>query len=63
MNSGSEANDLAILMARLHTKNYDVISFRNCYHGMNSFMMGVTSIPVWRYNVPLSSNFHHVGTG
>lgn len=27
-NSGSEANDLAMLMARLHTGNYDVITFR-----------------------------------
>ena len=27
-NSGSEANDLAILMARLHTGNYDIITFR-----------------------------------
>lgn len=28
VNSGSEANDLAIMMARLHTGAFDVISFR-----------------------------------
>ncbi|ELK31726.1 Alanine--glyoxylate aminotransferase 2, mitochondrial [Myotis davidii] len=28
MNSGSEANDLAMLMARAHSKNTDIISFR-----------------------------------
>ena len=28
VNSGSEANDLALFMARLHTGNYDVLSFR-----------------------------------
>lgn len=27
-NSGSEANDLAMLMARVHTGNYDIITFR-----------------------------------
>ncbi|XP_035679075.1 alanine--glyoxylate aminotransferase 2, mitochondrial-like [Branchiostoma floridae] len=32
-NSGSEANDLALLMARLHTGSFDIISFRNAYHG------------------------------
>ena len=33
VNSGSEANDLAIQMARLYTGNYDVLSLRNAYHG------------------------------
>ena len=33
VNSGSEANDLAIMMARLYTGNYDIISLRNSYHG------------------------------
>lgn len=39
VNSGSEANDLAMFMARLYTKNYDIITFRNGYHGRwNSYM-------------------------
>ncbi len=33
VNSGSEANDLAITMARLYTGNQDVIALRNAYHG------------------------------
>src|SRR4029434_9156443 len=32
VNSGSEANDLALLMARAYTGNYDVISLRNASH-------------------------------
>ena len=28
MNSGSEANDLAMMMARLYTRRFDIISFR-----------------------------------
>ncbi|XP_032941453.1 alanine--glyoxylate aminotransferase 2, mitochondrial isoform X5 [Catharus ustulatus] len=30
-NSGSEANDLAMFMARLHTRNFDIICLRQCY--------------------------------
>ena len=33
VNSGSEANYLAMYMARLYTENFDIISFRNAYHG------------------------------
>lgn len=32
VNSGSEANDLAMLMARMYTGRYDVISFRCASH-------------------------------
>lgn len=34
-NSGSEANDLALFMARLATSNYEMISIKNGYHGMS----------------------------
>src|ERR1044071_7930787 len=43
VNSGSEANDLALLMARLYTNNYDVIALRNAYHGGNALTMGLTA--------------------
>ncbi|KAK2170495.1 hypothetical protein NP493_1149g00072 [Ridgeia piscesae] len=52
VNSGSEANDLAMLMARMHTRRYDVISFRNAYHGTSPYMMGVTALGNWRFQVP-----------
>lgn len=32
-NSGSEANDLAVMMSRLYTGNWDVIGLRGGYHG------------------------------
>ena len=41
-NSGSEANDLAVLMARLYTKNYDIITLKNAYHGGGASTMGLT---------------------
>ena len=33
VNSGSEANDLAMMMARLYSGNTDILSLRNAYHG------------------------------
>src|SRR5438270_10704918 len=48
VNSGSEANDLALLMARAYTGNYDVIALRNAYHGGNALTMALTSHRTWR---------------
>jgi len=59
VNSGSEANDLALLMARTYTQNYDVIALRNAYHGGNASGMGVTAHSNWKYNVPHSFGVHH----
>ena len=59
VNSGSEANDLALLMARAHTGNYDLIALRNAYHGGNAAGMSVTAHSTWKFNVPHSFGVHH----
>lgn len=59
VNSGSEANDLAILMARAYTGNFDIVALRNCYHGGNSIGMSLTSHHTWKFNVPHSFGVHH----
>ncbi|MHC4220530.1 MAG: aspartate aminotransferase family protein [Planctomycetota bacterium] len=59
VNSGSEANDLAILMARAFTGNYDVIALRNAYHGGSQGAMALTAHSTWKYNVPHSFGVHH----
>ena len=59
VNSGSEANDLALLMARLYTGNYDAIALRNAYHGGNSSGMGLTAHSNWKFNTPHSFGVHH----
>lgn len=59
VNSGSEANDLALMMARLYTGNYDVIALRNAYHGGNASGMGMTGHHTWKFNVPHSFGVHH----
>jgi alanine-glyoxylate transaminase/(R)-3-amino-2-methylpropionate-pyruvate transaminase len=59
VNSGSEANDVAMLMARAYTGNYDIIALRNAYHGGNMSAMGLTAHSTWKFNVPHSFGVHH----
>jgi alanine-glyoxylate transaminase/(R)-3-amino-2-methylpropionate-pyruvate transaminase len=59
VNSGSEANDLAIQMARLYTGNTDVIALRNSYHGASPFANTLTSHNTWKYPVNVSGGIHH----
>jgi alanine-glyoxylate transaminase / (R)-3-amino-2-methylpropionate-pyruvate transaminase len=59
VNSGSEANDLAILMARLYTGNHDVIAVRNAYHGGSPGTMGLTSHHTWKFPSPQGGGVHH----
>ena len=59
VNSGSEANDLAVLLARAYTGNQDVIAVRNSYHGGSSSMMAATSHHTWKFPQQLNSGFHH----
>jgi len=59
VNSGSEANDLAMLMARAYTGNYELIALRNGYHGGNMSAMGLTAHSTWKFNVPHSFGVHH----
>lgn len=59
VNSGSEANDLAILISRLYTNNYDIIALRNGYHGGIASAMGLTAHSTWKFNTPHSFGVHH----
>src|SRR5260221_14321270 len=58
-NSGSEANDLAIQMARLHTGHRDVIALRNSYHGGSPRAMGLTSHSTWENPAGGGGKVHH----
>ncbi len=62
VNSGSEANDLAMLMARAYTGNYDIVALRNAYHGGNMSGMGLSAHSTWKFNVPHSFGVHHAIT-
>ncbi|XP_006650057.2 alanine--glyoxylate aminotransferase 2 homolog 3, mitochondrial-like [Oryza brachyantha] len=57
-NSGTEANELAIMMARLYTGSHDIISLRNSYHGNAAGTMGATAQKNWKFSV-VQSGVHH----
>lgn len=48
-NSGSEANEIAILSSREFTGNRDVVAMRNGYHGGTSATMGITAHGTWKF--------------
>lgn len=50
-NSGAEAIDLALMMARVSTGNQDVIALRNSYHGATYGAQGVTGVRNFRHNI------------
>jgi len=58
VNSGSDANDLAILMMRLYTGRYDILGLRNAYHGGSPYVLGLTAHNTWRYNVAGGFGMH-----
>ncbi|KAJ6811565.1 alanine--glyoxylate aminotransferase 2-like protein 3, mitochondrial-like [Iris pallida] len=57
-NSGTEANELAMMMARLYTGSQDIISIRNSYHGNAAGSMGATAQSNWKFNV-IQTGVHH----
>ncbi|KAK9272700.1 hypothetical protein L1049_003077 [Liquidambar formosana] len=59
VNSGTEANELAMLMARLYSGNLGMISLRNAYHGGSSGTIGLTALNTWKYSIP-QGEIHHV---
>ena len=60
VNSGAEAIDLAQLMARLYTGNFELLALRNAYHGLHFSAMSLTGIQSCHHAVPVSSGILHV---
>lgn len=52
VNSGTEANELAMLMARSYTGNLGMIALRNGYHGGSAGTIGLTALNTWKYPIP-----------
>ncbi|KAJ4700790.1 Alanine--glyoxylate aminotransferase 2-like 2, mitochondrial [Melia azedarach] len=58
LNSGTEANELAILMARLYTGCNDIITLRNAYHGLAPTTMSANGIRTIKFNI-VQTGAHH----
>ena len=48
-NSGAEAIDLAMTMARTYSGNLDLLALRTAYHGPTAAAQSVTGIATWRH--------------
>jgi alanine-glyoxylate transaminase/(R)-3-amino-2-methylpropionate-pyruvate transaminase len=59
VNSGSDANDLNVMMARMFTGNDTIIALRNGYHGGSPTAMGLTAHGTWKFPVPQGQGVLH----
>ncbi len=57
-NSGTEANETAILAARCYTGSNEIIALRHSYHGRSSLAMTLTAHSPWRLGAPLPGVVH-----
>ena len=60
VNSGAEAVDLAVLMARAATQHYEVLTLRDAYHGMHYGAQTATGIGQARQLVPPAPGYVQV---
>ncbi len=59
-NSGTEANETAVLTAQLHTKCQDVIALRHSYSGRSHLAMSLTAHASWRLTPTPTPGVHHI---
>ncbi|XP_026670146.1 alanine--glyoxylate aminotransferase 2-like [Ceratina calcarata] len=60
VNSGSEANDLALRLAQTHTKNKDIITLDHAYHGHLTSMIDISPYKFNKPNGPGKKDWVHV---
>ncbi|XP_060568029.1 5-phosphohydroxy-L-lysine phospho-lyase-like isoform X1 [Ruditapes philippinarum] len=60
LNSGSEANDLALRLARSYTKQNDVIVVDNAYHGNTENLIKISPSRLKQHNLPKDDWVHIV---
>ncbi|XP_013136506.1 PREDICTED: alanine--glyoxylate aminotransferase 2, mitochondrial-like [Papilio polytes] len=58
-NSGTEANDLAVVLSRLYTGNQDIVSLQGSYHGCSSGLMSLTSTQAFRQPNMTAAGYYH----
>lgn len=61
-NSGAEAVDLALMMARAHTGHKDIVALQGSYHGPTYGAQSVTGISGFRHDVALPGNVQFATT-
>ena len=57
-NSGTEANETAILTARCYTGASEIVALRHSYHGRSAMAMTLTGQSTWRLSMPQAGIVH-----
>jgi 4-aminobutyrate aminotransferase len=58
-NSGTEANEVAILAARCYTGSLEVVALRHSYHGRSALALTLTGQSTWRYGLMPQAGIVH----
>ncbi len=58
-NSGSEANEAAVLLAQLFTGNREIVALRHGYSGKTQLAMSLTAQSTWRMGPTFSPDIKH----
>ena len=59
-NSGTEANETAILAARCYTGNTEIVALRHSYHGRSEMAMSITGQGAWKLGPPQAGIVHAI---
>ena len=59
-NSGTEANEMAVQLARLFTRNFEIVALRHGYSGRSALGQTLTAHSTWRKSLPVpAAGFVH----
>ena len=58
-NSGTEANETAILTARCYTGSHEIVALRHSYHGRSASAMAASGTGTWRLGGAPTAGFVH----
>ncbi len=58
-NSGTEANETAVQLARVHTGAYEVVALRHAYSGRSAMAQSLTGQSPWRRSLPMGFGVVH----
>lgn len=62
-NSGTEANELAALLAKNATGAQEFLAVRHSFHGRTLMAMTLTGQSIWRHSLPYVFGVHHIPAG
>ncbi|MEW6263409.1 MAG: aspartate aminotransferase family protein [Thermodesulfobacteriota bacterium] len=60
VNSGAEAADVALTMARVYTGHHEMIALRNAYHGVHFSATALSGIQAFRQPIPAAPGIIHI---